>query len=502
MVHVASDIGLQCRLDIGEEEKIGVFVFFGDARLERLEDVEMSEVSFRFVQVVGVSASPAEGLPVGTLDAANIDTTLVEDIFLLESEVIAHDRNDPHLSEVARGERKVGGSACQNIFDTARGRGDVIECHRTDYEYAHARPLGISDTEPRDGWSVVSRTAPTAPESSPLAPPLQVFPNDKVQLLLGCRGNLFTVSEDGVAECGFAFAGTSLGHRGHRLLHHLAGVFRVLDENSNDLINRDRIVMRMPAVIIGDHCDRDIANLGLAGEFGFLQVGHTDDVHSKAAVDVGLGLGGKLWAFHAEVRSAALADDADLHAGVFDHACEFCADGVGETDVRDNSVSEESIHAVACAIEELVGDHEVEGLVLFLQRSDRGDGDDALDAQLLEPVDVSTEIQFAGQDAVAASVTREEGHLTAFERTANVGVGSCAERSLQPNFFDSGEARHGIQATAPDDSNFRLGQTSSSLDYDLDKLVIIQERKLTSASGPTLRLRSGKLRPPRHVMFR
>src|SRR5215469_5414940 len=157
MVHVASDIGLQCRLDIGEEEKIGVFVFFGDARLERLEDIEVREVSLRFVQVVGVSASPAEGLPVGTLDTANIDTTLVEDNLLLGSEVIAHDRNDPHLSEVTRGERKVGGSACQNVFDTARGRGDVIECDRTDYEYAHARPLGIGDTGPRDSWRGVRR---------------------------------------------------------------------------------------------------------------------------------------------------------------------------------------------------------------------------------------------------------------------------------------------------------------------------------------------------------
>ena len=52
-----------------------------------------------------------------------------------------------------------------------------------------------------------------------------------------------------------------------------------------------------------------------------------------------------------------------------DHARQFSADGIGKGDVSHHAVAEKSIHAMAGAIEELVGDDEVERLVLFLQRS-------------------------------------------------------------------------------------------------------------------------------------
>ena len=58
-------------------------------------------------------------------------------------------------------------------------------------------------------------------------------------------------------------------------------------------------------------------------------------------------------------------------------------------------------------------------LVLFLERSDGGNGDDALDPELLEGVDIGAEIQFARQDAVATSVARQKGNFAAFECTAD-----------------------------------------------------------------------------------
>ena len=64
--------------------------------------------------------------------------------------------------------------------------------------------------------------------------------------------------------------------------------------------------MGMPAVVVGDHRDRNIAKLGFARQLGFLQVGHADDIHAQAAVDVRLRFGGKLRTFHAEICSAAL----------------------------------------------------------------------------------------------------------------------------------------------------------------------------------------------------
>ena len=75
----------------------------------------------------------------------------------------------------------------------------------------------------------------------------------------------------------------------------------------------------------------------------------------------------------------------------------FAAHWVGKRDVRDQTIAEEGIDAVAGAIEELVGDHKIERLVLFLERSHGRDRNDSLDTQLLEAVDVGAEVQFAGQ---------------------------------------------------------------------------------------------------------
>ena len=99
--------------------------------------------------------------------------------------------------------------------------------------------------------------------------------------------------------------------------------------------------------------------------------------------------------------------------------------------------------------------------MLFLERSDGRNRNDALDAELLEAMNVGAEIEFAGQEAVAASVARQKSDLAAFERAADVGVGRRAERRLHPHFLDLGQAGHGIEPAAADDSDFRLWQSPS-----------------------------------------
>ena len=54
-----------------------------------------------------------------------------------------------------------------------------------------------------------------------------------------------------------------------------------------------------------------------------------------------------------------------------DHVGQLRADGIGEADVRHQSFAEERGDAAARAIHELIGDHEIQRLVLFLQRADR-----------------------------------------------------------------------------------------------------------------------------------
>ena len=64
------------------------------------------------------------------------------------------------------------------------------------------------------------------------------------------------------------------------------------------------------------------------------------------------------------------------------------ADGVAEGDVADDAVAEEGGGAGEGAVDELVGDDEVGGLVLFLEAADGADGEDAGDAERLHGVDV------------------------------------------------------------------------------------------------------------------
>src|SRR5208337_3188807 len=122
-----------------------------------------------------------------------------------------------------------------------------------------------------------------------------------------------------------------------------------------------------------------------------------------------------------------LAYDADFFAGGLDHARQFSANRIGKADVRHHAAAEKSVYAMASAIEKLVGDDEVQRLMLFLQRSDCGDRNDALDSKLFEAVNIGAEIQLAGQDAMAASMARQERHSAALDRAAHVGVRRRAE---------------------------------------------------------------------------
>ena len=125
--------------------------------------------------------------------------------------------------------------------------------------------------------------------------------------------------------------------------------------------------MRMPAVVVGHHGDGDIADLRFARQLGFLKIGHADHVHAPAAVDVGFGLGGKLRTFHAQVSSAALANDSSFLAGAFHHASQVRTNWIREGDMGHDAVPKKSIDAVARAVEKLVGDDELQRLMLFLQ---------------------------------------------------------------------------------------------------------------------------------------
>ncbi len=62
-------------------------------------------------------------------------------------------------------------------------------------------------------------------------------------------------------------------------------------EVGDDVGDGDGVVGGMPAIVIGDHGDGDVTDFGFAGELGLLQVGHADDVHAPASIEIGFGFG-------------------------------------------------------------------------------------------------------------------------------------------------------------------------------------------------------------------
>jgi hypothetical protein len=279
-----------------------------------------------------------------------------------------------------------------------------------------------------------------------------------------------------VSQSRSAFARALARHVGNRLAHDFGGVFRVLQQHRDDLIDTNRIMMRMPAIVIGDHGNRNVTKFRLASELGFLQIGHANYVHPQTAVDIGFGLGRELRALHAQIGSTFLAQHANFLASRHDNVDQLRADGISEGNVRDQAAAEKGIDAMSRAVEKLIRNDEIERLVPFLERSHGGDGNDALHSKLLEAMDIGTEVQFARENAVAASMTREKCNFAAFEHATNVGIRWRPEWGSYANFFRLRQSGHGIEPAAADNSEFRLWQTPSRSREGVQvKIEIIQD---------------------------
>ena len=111
--------------------------------------------------------------------------------------------------------------------------------------------------------------------------------------------------------------------------------------------------------------------------------------------------------------------------------------------------------ALLGAIDELVGDHHVERLVLFLERAHRRDGQDPLNTDLFHCVDVRPVVQLVGQDAVAAAMAGQESHALSLQGAQDEVVGGGAERSVRLQLPDIGQSLHLVQAATADDADIR-----------------------------------------------
>src|SRR5262249_52398419 len=174
-------------------------------------------------------------------------------------------------------------------------------------------------------------------------------------------------------------------------------------------------MMRMPAIVIGDHRNGGIAKLGFACQLSFLQIGHADHIHTQAAIDIRFRFGRKLRAFHAQISPARFADNACPLAGRCHNISNLSANWIGKAYVGDNALSKESIDTMPSAIEKLIGDYEFKRRVLFLQRSNRGNGNNALHSELFETMYVSPEIQLRRKNSMTPRVPGQAREFATFE---------------------------------------------------------------------------------------
>src|SRR5215469_8896616 len=140
--------------------------------------------------------------------------------------------------------------------------------------------------------------------------------------------------------------------------------------------------------------------------------------------------------------------------------------------MRDKPIAEKCGRAMLGAIEKLIGHQKLAGPQLFLQRTNRAYGNDPLDPEFLHGVDIRAIIDFARQNAMAASMPSQKRNALSLESTQRNGVRRIAKRRLDAHFARVGDAVHRIESTAADDSDRGLGTTFASL------------LTLTLASGP------------------
>src|SRR5262249_5065432 len=152
---------------------------------------------------------------------------------------------------------------------------------------------------------------------------------------------------------------------------------------------------------------------------------------------------------------------ADFSAGLLHHTAQLRAYRIAKPDVSNKAIAEERIDAVPRAVEELIRNHELQRRVLFLQRPDGRQRNDALHSELLKAVDIRPEIQFAGKQAVSSAMPCEERYFAPVKISKNIRIRGLTKWRLLAEFLRIRQPRDGIQTAAANDADLGLRQSSS-----------------------------------------
>src|SRR5262249_54807044 len=164
-----------------------------------------------------------------------------------------------------------------------------------------------------------------------------------------------------------------------------------------------------------------------------------------------------------DICPAGLAHHAIVLAGLADRPRDLGTYRVAEAHMGHDPVAEERGHAVERAVNELVGDHEVSGLVFFLEGAHGRNRNNAFHTQLFHAMNVGAKVKLAGKNAVSAAVPGKERDFAAFQRAQYESVRGFAKRRLQCNFANLAQPGHRVQTAAADDANLCLLQKKISL---------------------------------------
>ena len=104
---------------------------FGQRGLEALEDVQLGIERLCRIQVLDVATGPAERCTRSGLKASQVDTVGAHELYVLVSEIIANDRDDAHVGEVARCDREIGCGAAKLLLTTPFGSFDGVVRNRS-----------------------------------------------------------------------------------------------------------------------------------------------------------------------------------------------------------------------------------------------------------------------------------------------------------------------------------------------------------------------------------
>ena len=233
------------------------------------------------------------------------------------------------------------------------------------------------------------------------------------------------------------------------LLRRLGVGHQVLDDH----VHRHRVVLGVPAVVVGDQRDGGVADLGFPGELGFLQVGHADHVAAPRPIQLRLRERRELRPFHADIRAAVVRRRTRLLRAFHRERGEMMGERMREPDVRDDAVAEEGADAAAGAIDELIGKHQVLRRIFLLQAAHRARRHDPIHAEHLHTEDVGPVVQLARVQPMALAVARQECHALAAECRQHIRTGRIAKRRRQGLLFAIGELGHVVEAAAADNSN-------------------------------------------------